>query len=67
MHDLKSVLLDFIAIELAFHVQSMETLTDAYTHIEAIDEEADLAVSSILNRILLSSKFFLFMKSVEYL
>lgn len=45
IHDIKSILLDFIAIELAYHVNSMETLTDAYNKIEQIDEKSDLEVS----------------------
>lgn len=44
LHDIKSVLLDFIAIELGYHVRSMETLTDAYNKIKAIDEASDLEV-----------------------
>lgn len=45
LHDIKSVLLDFIAVELAYHVKSMETLTDAYDVVNAIDEASDLEVS----------------------
>lgn len=44
LHDLKSVLLDFVTIELSFHTKALELLTKAYQDIAAIDEMKDLEV-----------------------
>ncbi|RZC43141.1 protein FAM92A1, partial [Asbolus verrucosus] len=42
IHDIKSILLDFISIEMGYHAKALEVLTNAYKGINAIDEEADL-------------------------
>ncbi|XP_026667004.1 protein FAM92A-A isoform X1 [Ceratina calcarata] len=41
-HDLKTILLDFIVIELSFHAKTLELLTKAYQDIADIDESKDL-------------------------
>ncbi|EZA61820.1 hypothetical protein X777_09612, partial [Ooceraea biroi] len=45
LHDLKSVLLDFVTIELRFHRKALELLTKAYQDIVSIDEIKDLEES----------------------
>ncbi|XP_060822103.1 CBY1-interacting BAR domain-containing protein 1-A isoform X2 [Bombus pascuorum] len=42
LHDLKTVLLDFIIIELSFHAKTLELLTKGYQDIAEIDEIKDL-------------------------
>ncbi|CAG2053653.1 unnamed protein product [Timema podura] len=42
LHDLKSVLLDFVTVELSFHAKAIELYTRAYQEIEAIDEDGDM-------------------------
>ncbi|XP_070164062.1 CBY1-interacting BAR domain-containing protein 1 isoform X3 [Polyergus mexicanus] len=42
LHDLKSILLDFVTIEMSFHTKALELLTKAYQDIAAIDEMKDL-------------------------
>ncbi|XP_014481007.1 PREDICTED: protein FAM92A1 isoform X1 [Dinoponera quadriceps] len=42
LHDLKSVLLDFVTVELSFHTKALELLTKAYQDVAAIDETKDL-------------------------
>lgn len=42
LHDLKTVLLDFIIIELSFHAKTLELLTKGYQDIAEIDEVKDL-------------------------
>ncbi|XP_076669186.1 CBY1 interacting BAR domain containing protein Fam92 isoform X5 [Andrena cerasifolii] len=42
LHDLKTVLLDFVVIELSFHAKTLELLTKAYQDIAEIDEAKDL-------------------------
>lgn len=44
LHDLKSVLLDFVTVELSFHTKALELLTKAYQDVAAIDEVKDLEV-----------------------
>jgi len=39
---LKSVLKEFIKIDLSFHAKALECLTDAYTFMEKVDNEQDL-------------------------
>lgn len=46
LHDLKSVLLDFVTIELSFHTKALELLTKAYQDVVSIDEIKDLEVRS---------------------
>ncbi|EZA61370.1 hypothetical protein X777_12895 [Ooceraea biroi] len=43
LHDLKSVLLDFVTIELRFHTKAFELLTKAHQDIVSIDEFKDLS------------------------
>ncbi|XP_048508249.1 CBY1-interacting BAR domain-containing protein 1-B isoform X2 [Athalia rosae] len=42
LHDVKSVLLDFVTIELGFHTKAIELLTKAYQDLAEIDESKDL-------------------------
>lgn len=42
LHDLKTILLDFVVIELSFHAKAVELLTKAYQDIAEIDEVNDL-------------------------
>ncbi|KAL2712606.1 protein FAM92A-B isoform X1 [Vespula squamosa] len=42
LHDLKSVLLDFVTIEMSFHTKAIELLTKAYQDIADINETKDL-------------------------
>ncbi|XP_076635747.1 CBY1 interacting BAR domain containing protein Fam92 [Colletes latitarsis] len=42
LHDLKTVLLDFVVIQLSFHSKTLELLTKAYQDIAEIDEAKDL-------------------------
>ncbi|KAL0132737.1 hypothetical protein PUN28_000462 [Cardiocondyla obscurior] len=42
LHDLKSILLDFVTIELSFHTKALELLTKAYQDIAIIDEIKDI-------------------------
>ncbi|XP_029034062.1 protein FAM92A isoform X2 [Osmia bicornis bicornis] len=42
LHDLKTLLLDFVAIELSFHAKALELLTKAYQDVTEIDEVKDL-------------------------
>ncbi|XP_066143560.1 CBY1-interacting BAR domain-containing protein 1 [Euwallacea fornicatus] len=42
LHDIKSILLDFISIEMGFHAKALEVMSRAFTAIETIDEESDL-------------------------
>ncbi|KAL0132740.1 hypothetical protein PUN28_000462 [Cardiocondyla obscurior] len=44
LHDLKSILLDFVTIELSFHTKALELLTKAYQDIAIIDEIKDIEV-----------------------
>ncbi|XP_039307961.1 protein FAM92A isoform X2 [Solenopsis invicta] len=42
LHDLKSVLLDFVTVELSYHTKALELLTKAYQDVTAIDEIKDI-------------------------
>ncbi|EFA03352.2 CBY1-interacting BAR domain-containing protein 1 isoform X1 [Tribolium castaneum] len=42
LHDVKSILLDFVAIEMGYHARALEVLTNAYKAVNSMDEEADL-------------------------
>ncbi|KAF5269296.1 hypothetical protein FQR65_LT02597 [Abscondita terminalis] len=44
LHDLKGILLDFVAIEIGYHAKALEQLTKAYTDIAEVNEDADLEV-----------------------
>lgn len=44
LHDVKSILLDFVATEMGYHAKALEVLTNAYKAVNSIDEEADLQV-----------------------
>lgn len=48
LHDLKTILLDFIIIELSFHAKTLELLTKGYHDIAGIDEVKDLEVNYFL-------------------
>ncbi|XP_076669185.1 CBY1 interacting BAR domain containing protein Fam92 isoform X4 [Andrena cerasifolii] len=48
LHDLKTVLLDFVVIELSFHAKTLELLTKAYQDIAEIDEAKDLEVRCVI-------------------
>jgi hypothetical protein len=45
LHDIKSILLDFVSVEMGYHARALEVLTNAYKGISSIDEKADLEVS----------------------
>lgn len=45
LHDVKTVLLDFIMIELSFYSKGIELLTKAYQDVAEIDETKDLEVN----------------------
>ncbi|CAH1117778.1 unnamed protein product [Phaedon cochleariae] len=42
LHDIKSILLDFITIEIGYHSKCLEVLTKAYNEVDSINEESDL-------------------------
>ncbi|KAG5889636.1 hypothetical protein JTB14_028916 [Gonioctena quinquepunctata] len=42
LHDIKSILLDFVTVEIGFHAKCLEILTKAYNNVESINEESDL-------------------------
>ncbi|CAG9862837.1 unnamed protein product [Phyllotreta striolata] len=42
LHDIKSILLDFIAVEIGYHSKCLEILTRAFNDVQSINEEADL-------------------------
>ncbi|XP_012540161.1 protein FAM92A-A isoform X1 [Monomorium pharaonis] len=42
LHDIKSILLDFVTVELSFHTKALELLTKAYQDVAAIDEIKDI-------------------------
>nr|CAD7263233.1 unnamed protein product [Timema shepardi] len=42
LHDLKSVLLDFVTVELSFHAKAIELYTRAHQEIAEIDEDGDM-------------------------
>ncbi|KAK9729981.1 FAM92 protein [Popillia japonica] len=42
LHDLKTILLNYITTEMGYHAKCLELLTKAYQDINRIDEEADL-------------------------
>lgn len=44
LHDLKTILLNYITTEMGYHAKCLELLTKAYQDINRIDEEADLQV-----------------------
>jgi len=45
LHDLKSLLLAFVTVELSFHSKAIEFFTRAYQEIADINEQEDLEVS----------------------
>lgn len=44
IRDVKSVLIDFIQIEMSLHAKALEILTAAYQDISNIDEQSDFQV-----------------------
>ncbi|KAF2882394.1 hypothetical protein ILUMI_23764 [Ignelater luminosus] len=42
LHDIKAILLNFLAVEIGYHAKALEQLTKAYQDINSIDERADL-------------------------
>ena len=58
LHDVKFIFLDFVAIELCFHVKAVELLTKAYQDIAQIDEAKDLEVNF--------ANLFLWNKSIHF-
>ncbi|XP_041045436.1 protein FAM92A isoform X1 [Carcharodon carcharias] len=42
--DIKKIFGDFITIEMAFHAKALEVYSNAYQHIQNIDEEADMEI-----------------------
>jgi hypothetical protein len=44
LHDIKSLLLAFVTVELSFHSKAVELFTKAYQEIADIDEDEDLEV-----------------------
>ena len=50
LHDVKSIFLDFVLIELGFHAKAVELFTKAYQDIVEIDEAKDLEVHTNMYR-----------------
>lgn len=44
LHDIRSVLLDFVSVELGFHTKAVELFTKAYQDLAEIDVSKDLEV-----------------------
>lgn len=44
LHDLRTVLMNFVTVELSFHTKAVELLTKAYQDVAEIDEMKDLEV-----------------------
>ncbi|XP_059834676.1 CBY1-interacting BAR domain-containing protein 1 [Hypanus sabinus] len=42
--DIKKIFGDFITIEMAFHAKALEVYSNAYQHVQNIDEEADMEI-----------------------
>lgn len=42
IHDFKTILLDFIAVEMGYHARVIEVLTKAYNHVANINEDSDV-------------------------
>nr|CAH7756168.1 unnamed protein product [Callosobruchus chinensis] len=42
LHDIKKILLDFIAVEIGYHAKALEVFTKAYNDVNTINEERDL-------------------------
>ncbi|KAJ8867359.1 hypothetical protein PR048_031160 [Dryococelus australis] len=48
LRDVRSLLLDFITVEMSLHAKSLELFTRAYQDVAAVDEDADLQVIDLL-------------------
>lgn len=48
LHDIKSIFLDFVTIEMGYHAKALEVLTSAYKSINTINEDTDLEVRNKL-------------------
>lgn len=48
LHDLKTIMLSFVTIQLSFHAKAVELFTKAYQDVAEIDEAHDLEVQVIL-------------------
>lgn len=44
LHDVKTILLSFVTVQLSFHAKAVELLTKAYQDVAEIDEGQDLEV-----------------------
>lgn len=44
LHDMKTILLSFVTVQLSFHAKAVELLTKAYQDVAEIDEAQDLEV-----------------------
>lgn len=64
LHDLKTILANFVRIELSFHTKAVELLTKAYQDVAEIDEIKDLEVRKKQPTILDSNKTFFTMKFI---
>lgn len=45
LHDVKSILLDFISIEMGYHARALEVLSKTYSLVDGVNEDSDLEVS----------------------
>lgn len=57
LHDIKTIMLDFIKMELAFHCKAVEFFTKAYKDVAQINEDYDLEVSIKLLILLIFCRF----------
>lgn len=48
LHDIKSLFLTFVTVELSFHTKAIEFFTKAYQEITDIDEDEDLEVQYVI-------------------
>lgn len=47
MCSMQKILGEFVTVEMAFHAKALEIYTTAYQHIQNVDEEGDLEVSTL--------------------
>ncbi len=50
---MQKILGEFVTVEMAFHAKALEIYTTAYQHIQNVDEEGDLEVSTSVGHVTL--------------